>query len=209
LAFAPSWPSSSSVSAELGLSELVIAGLLRRSDVELVERRRFGAAAEAERLGRPRPRGAPAVGVSPGADLMASAVWLPLGAEQASVEVRLTDAATGAVRGARRVTLPREADMVGSARAIVAATLESLREMDRLPDWDDPIPEAAPDTYRRSGIGDEALQRFLSGLAAEEQWNWEEARRSYQAAATGGFVEAEAALARTARLRAGGTLGES
>ena len=119
------------------------------------------------------------------------------------------DSATGAVREARRVTLPLAADMVGTAREIVATILASLREMDRLPPWADPVPSAAPGSYRDSGVPDESVRRFLLGLSAEEQWNWEAARRSYQAAATTGFVEAEAALARTARLRTGGTLGES
>ncbi|MGD8873452.1 MAG: hypothetical protein PVJ80_17900, partial [Gemmatimonadota bacterium] len=205
----PPWTPSAPVTTRLGLSELVVAGLLRRSDVELVERRRFAAAAEAERAGRPRSPNAPPVGVSPGAELTATAVWVPLGAGRASIEVRLSDAGTGAVRGARRLSLPADADMVGASRAIVATILASLREMDRLPEWTDPVPLAAPSTYRGSGIPDEAVQRFLRGLAAEEQWNWEAARRSYEAATTPGFVEAETALARTARLRTGGTLGES
>jgi hypothetical protein len=49
----------------------------------------------------------------------------------------------------------------------------------------------------------------MAGLEAEERWDWEGARRGYQAAlaAAPGFLEAEAALARAARLRNGGTLG--
>ena len=60
-----------------------------------------------------------------------------------------------------------------------------------------------------SEVLDPALQSFLRGLAAEESWDWEGARRGYQAAASDpGFFEAPAALARAARLRLGGTLGE-
>ena len=66
------------------------------------------------------------------------------------------------------------------------------------------------DAYQPSEISIQDVERFLRGLAAEELWNWEGARRSYEAAtASPGFLEAEAALARTARLRTGGTLGES
>lgn len=209
LTAAPAWPTAASVPPDLGLSELVVAGLLRRRDVRLVERRRFAAAAEAERAGRPRAPGAPSVGVSAGAELTAGAVWVPLGTGAAAVEVRLTDSATGEVVRGRRISLPPAADMVGAARAIVSAVLATLDELGRLPVWNDPAPGAAPRTYVDSGIPNEAVQRFLVGLAAEEQWNWEAARRSYQAAAVNGFVEADAALARTARLRQGGTLGES
>ena len=204
------WSYTAPVSAELGVSELVAAGLLRRPDLAFVERRRFTVEAEAERLGRPRRPGAPPLGVSPGSELTSRAIWLPLGAGQAVLEVRLTSAATSAIVGSHRVAVPADPDMVGTARAIVGATLVALAEMGRLPTWTDPVPQAAPRTYASSGIPSEAVERFLRGLAAEELWNWEEARRSYEAAAaTAGFVEAEAALARTARLRTGGTLGES
>jgi hypothetical protein len=178
--------------------------------VNFVERRRFAAEAEAEREGRRRRPGAPAVGVSPGAEVTARAIWLPFGTDQAVLEVRLTGAATAAVIGSHRVMVPADADLVGTARALTGAVLVALEEAGRLPRWDDPFPEAASATYRPSGLPDEAVERFLRGLAAEELWNWEGARRSYEAAAaTAGFVEAEAALARTARLHNGGTLGES
>ncbi|MDX1532280.1 MAG: hypothetical protein R3362_12190 [Rhodothermales bacterium] len=178
--------------------------------MHFVERRRFAAEAAAEREGRARRPGAPAVGVSPGSELTARAVWLPLGSSQAVLEVRLTESATGAVVGSHRVALPASADLVGTARAMVGAILAALEELGRLPEWEDPLPAAAPESYRASDIPPDAVERFLRGLAAEELWNWEGARRSYEAAAAAaGFVEAEVALARTARLRTGGTLGES
>jgi hypothetical protein len=204
------WELATPVPLDLGLSELVVAGLLRRRDVEFVERRRFAAAAEAERSGRPRGPRAPPVGVSRGAELTAAVVWLPLGTGQAAAELRLASSATGAVVGSGRTTLPADSDIVGAARTIVAALLATLEETGRLPAWEDPIPQAAPGTFLATGIPDSAVESFLRGLAAEEQWNWEAARRSYGAAsASPGFLEAEAALARAARLRNGGTLGES
>ena len=51
---------------------------------------------------------------------------------------------------------------------------------------------------------------FFEDSQQRELWNWEEARRGYQAAAADpAFYEATAALGRTARLRLGGTLAES
>lgn len=205
----PSWSVDSAVPLSLGLTELVAAGLLRRADVRFVERRRFAAAADAERAGLARPRGAPAVGVSEGAELVATVVVAPLGA-QLALEIRLADAATGAVRTSRREVVPADADPVGLARQAVAGILAAAAALGRLPSWADPFPAAAPSTYARAPVPERAVASFLSGLAAEEVWSWERARAAYQAAAaSGGFVEAETALARTARLRLGGTLGES
>ena len=61
------WSLQGPVTPAIAMEELVASGLLRRSDVEFVERRRFSLAAERERRGQPAPRGAPSVGVSPGA----------------------------------------------------------------------------------------------------------------------------------------------
>jgi hypothetical protein len=206
----PHWSLAAPVPTSLALSELVVAGLLRRADVRYVERRRFAAAAEAEQSGFRRPAGVPAAGVSEGAELMATVVWVPLAAGQASLEVRLSDAARGAVVATRRVLLPSDADPVGVARLAVAALLASLGELGRLPAWSDPIAGAAPSTFVPSGVSQRALENFAAGLAAEESWRWERARESYQAAASSvGFFEASMALARTARLRLGGTFGES
>jgi hypothetical protein len=204
------YPADAPVPAELGLSELVIAGLLRRADVQLVERRRFGAAFEAERRGEVRPPQAPPVGVSPGSELTASLVWVTLGVGGASLEVRLVETATGSVAGTRRVALPTGADPVGLARAAVGAIVAVLGELDRLPSWDDPVGAAASSEYAATDVSPRALSDFLSGLAAEERWQWERARAAYQSAGrTETFYEARAALARTARLRLGGSLGES
>lgn len=205
----PAWGARAAVPARLGLAELVAAGLLRRADVHFVERRRFSAAVDAERSGAPRPAGAPAAGVSPGAELSASVTWLPVGGGRASLEVRLVATASGAVAGARRKTVPEDADPVGLARVTVATILAALAELGRLPTWSDPIAAAAPAEYVASGVAAGAVEGFFAGLAAEEAWSWERAREAYQAAAaTGAFFEASAALARTARLRLGGTLGE-
>jgi hypothetical protein len=207
---APPWPAAAAVPPALGLSELVSADLLRRADVQFVERRRFAAVVDAERDRVRRRPGAPAAGVSSGAELLATVVWVPLSAGQASLEVRLTETATGVVAGTNRLALPADADPVSLARATVAAILAGLERMGRLPAWDDPDPSEAPRSYLPSGVPPEALIDFLRGLAAEEQWSWEPARSAYQAAQRRvGFIEAGAALARTARLRAGGTLGES
>ena len=207
---APPWSIDASVPLSLGISEIVVAGLLRRADVRFVERRRFADAVDAERGGATRPRGAPPAGVSEGAELVASLVWAPLPAGQASLEIRVADAATGVVRGSRRVVLPGAADPVALARQAVAGIVAALAELGRLPVWPDPVPAAAPSTFAPSGVPLRAVEEFFAGLAAEESWRWEAAREAYQSAAGRvGFVEAEAALARTARLRLGGTLGES
>lgn len=206
----PSWPTTAPVPPALGLSELIVTGLLRRRDVQLVERRRFTVAAQAERSGRPRPAGTPPVGVSPGTELLATLVWVPVSAGQASWEVRLTDTQTGTVVASDRVAVPADGDPVAIARTAVGAILGLLDRMGRLPAWNDPAPSAAPRSYAPSDVSFAALTSFLRGLAAEETWSWERARVAYvEAAQGGGFVEAEAALARTARLRNGGTLGES
>jgi hypothetical protein len=205
----PAIPSIGSMSARLGMTELVAAGLLRRADVRFVERRRFSAAVEAERSGGARSGGAPPAGVSPGAELTATVTWVPLGTGEASLEVRLTESATGRVARTLRVLVPGDAEPVGLARVSVGAILGALDELGRLPAWNDPIEATAPAEYVPSGVPSGALDDFLAGLAAEERWRWESARVAYQSAARApGFFEAEAALSRTARLRLGGTLGE-
>jgi hypothetical protein len=204
------WPASGAVPARRGLTELVVAGLLRRRDVHLVERRRFAAAVEAERAGTPLPPGAPPAGISPGSQLMASVTLVPLGTGSATLEVRLTEAATGRVAVTRRALLPANSDPVGLARTVVGSLLAALDDLGRLPAWSDPVAGSAPAEYAATDVTTEALAAFLTGLAEEERWRWEEARAGYQAAArVPGFFEAEAALARSARLRLGGTLGES
>ena len=170
------------------------------------ERRRFTAVAAAERAGA-RPRGTPPAGVSPGAEFIAAAAWLPLVPGQSSVELRLATP-SGAIVGSARVALRDENDPVTIARSIVTALLAALDDVDRLPAWEDPIAGASR-TITGSDVSDTALQSFLRGLAAEESWDWDGARRGYQAAARDpSFFEAPAALARAARLRLGGTLGE-
>jgi hypothetical protein len=205
------WTLPRGVTPHLAVEELAAAGLLRRQDVRFVERRRFAEAAEAERQGRQRPPGAPAAGVAPRLDFLAMAVWSPL-MGSGYLDIRLTDPATGAVVATGRTETPPDADATSLARAVVAGVLAALDEVGRRPAWTDPVAAAAPATYRAAGVPSAAVEAFLRGLAAEERWNWEGARVGYQAAvAQGGtgFVEAEAALARAARLRNGGTLGGS
>jgi hypothetical protein len=198
------------LSADLALAELVTAGLIRRADVRFVERRRFAAAVAAEQAGVPRPAGAPPLGVSQSAEILASAVWVLLPTGTASIEVRLTEATSGAVIGTRRAPLPADADLVAVARLTVGTIMETLGEVGRRPTWTDPVRNAAPSRFVASGVSARALQSFVAGLAAEESWRWETARASYREAAENvGFFEAESALARTARLRLGGTLAES
>ena len=205
----PTW-AVTPLPADLALTELVAAGLIRRADVHFVERRRFSAGVAAERSGVPRPAGAPPVGISQSAEILASAVWIQLPTGAASIEVRLTEAARGAVVGTRRAPLPANADLVSVARLTVGTIMEALAELGRRPAWTDPVQSAAPVQFEASGVSVRAISSFLVGLEAEESWRWDTARVSYQEAAeSAGFFEARTALARTARLRLGGTLAES
>ncbi len=200
----PSWTLPSGVSPGLAVTELAAAALLDRRDVRFVERRRFARAAEAERRGEDRPAGAPAAGVSPGAELLAAASWVAPGTGSAYLELRLTDVASGGIVATARAETPVDADPVELGRAVVASLGEALEEAGRLP------PGGAEGTPT-AGPPPAAVQAFLEGLAAEERWAWEDARRRYQTALAraDAFPEARAALARTARLRTGGTLGAS
>jgi hypothetical protein len=176
------WGLDPSVPSSVGISELVATGLLRRRDVHFVERRRFAAAAELERRGESRASGAPPAGVSPGPEFILLATWASFGAATAYLESRLIDPASGRVEHAWRTETPRDADVVGVSRAI-----------------------------ERTNISVSAVNAFFAGLASEEVWDWEGARAGYQAAEAldASFFEADVALARTARLRSGGTLGSS
>lgn len=207
------WPVAHATPPSLGVAELAAAGLLRRRDVHFVERRRFAAAAEAERRGVRRRPGQPAAGVSPGAEFSANAVWLPIG-DRAALEVRLVALETGDVAGATRVDLPANPDAVTLGRSLVTGIVQVLDNLGRRPEWIDPLDSAseataATNAAAAAGVSPTALASFLRGLASEEAWDWEGARRGYLAAsAEPGFHEARAALARAARLRLGGTLGE-
>ena len=208
----PSWGATEGVEAGLGVAELVSAGLLRRRDVHFVERRRFASAVEAERRGLARGEGAPAPGISPGAQYILSATWASIGLDSASVDLRLSDAQSGSVVATWRGATAPDADPVSVARRVLSGTLAALDRIGVRPSWQDPIEGAAPAGYRPSGVPAAAVASFFRGLAAEETWSWERARAGYQDALTAGgasFAEAAAALARTARLRNGGTLGAS
>jgi hypothetical protein len=200
------WPAGT-VTPQLGISELVVTGLLTRRDVRFVERRRLEVAARVEREGS-RPPGQPPAGVSPVADYLMSAVWAQLGDGASSVEVRLVQPGSGAVAASARQAIPAGADAVTVARGVVEGTLAALDRLSVRPSGDAPPPPA--NDPAGSGVSPDALEHFLRGLAAEERWQWEAARRGYQSAlAASDFPEAGAALARTARLRLGGTIAES
>ena len=207
------WALTAPVPAATGLAELVSAGLLRREDIQFVERRRFAEAAERERRGLPRPAGAPPVGTSPGVELLLTGSATPfLFGDSALFNLRLVDPATGRVRTAWRVGIPKGADPAAVARRVTGSLLAALDSLGALPRWADPLAAAAPRVWTASGVPVTAVDAFLNGVAAEDVYDWEGARRAYQrAAALGGFVffEPPVALARVARLRAGGTLGAS
>jgi hypothetical protein len=212
--FEYAWVRDGDVSASLGLQELISAGLLRRADVDFVERRRFAEAVERRRQGLPRRRNAPPIGTSPGAEFILTGSWIPAG-DSAALDLRLVEAESGGVARSWRTLTPRQADPTSLARLVVGSTIERLRELGRLPAWTDPRAAdvaPAPVTYVASLVSLEAAVAFVAGVAAEERYDWEAARRGYQfALETAGptFLEADEALARVARLRAGGTLGGS
>lgn len=196
-----------------GLTDLVAAGLMRRADVDFVERRRFGPAAEAERLGRTAPARQPPPGVTRSLDYMVQVTWLPLPGGDATAEVQLVAPGSGEVVEGTRTTMPRSSDPVFVARAIVETTLQLVDQRATRPPWQDPLAAEMSGTANAdgtSGVSHGAILEFLDGLAAEDRWNWEGARRGYQAAATSpSFHEARILLARAARLRLGGTLAEN
>jgi hypothetical protein len=142
---------------------------------------------------------------------VASGSWSSLGLDSAYLELRLVDAESGDVVATRRAATADDASAVSVARTFVGSLVATLDSIGRLPSWTDPEAAAAPAAYRPAGVGQEAVSAFVHGLSSEDGWAWEEARRAYEQAIADedGFFEARAALARTARLRNGGTLGES
>ncbi len=209
------WPLNTDLELAVGLQELISAGLLRRADVDFVERRRYAAAVERQRRGLPRGPNAPAVGTSPGAELVLTGSWIVTG-DSAALDLRLTHAESGRIVTSWRSMTPRTADPTGVARVAVGSTLDALRSSGRLPAWTDPMESAgvtpAPVTFTASPVSLDAAAAFMAGVEAEDRYDWEGARRGYQRAleaAGPAFLEADVALARVARLRAGGTLGGS
>lgn len=196
-----------------GLTELVAAGLMRRADVDFVERRRFAPAAEAERLGSAIAARQPAPGVTRPVDYIVQVTWLPLPGGDATAEVQLVAPGSGEVVEGARTTMAASADPVFVARAVVDAALRLVDLRTTRPAWQDPLHVDGPGVANAdgtSGVSPNAILRFLDGLAAEDRWNWEGARRGYQAASVDpSFHEARTLLARAARLRLGGTLAEN
>ncbi len=200
------------ISLDIGLSELVSAGLLRRRDVRFVERRRFSEAVERERRGFTASRSAPPTGTSPGVEYVLSGAWIALG-ESSTLALRLVEAETGVLAAGFKANVPSDADLPAVARLAVGSTLAALQQIGRRPNWRDPLgPTSAPEEYEASNVPTEAVEAFFRGVLAEDRFDWEEARRGYQLAqeiAGDAFFEPAAALARVARLRAGGSLGAS
>lgn len=170
------------VPAAVGLQELIAAELLRREDVQFVERRRFAEAAERERRGLPRPDGAPPVGTSAGAQWLVTGTMSPLLGDSAYLEMRLVDPATSDLRAAWRVRVPRGGDPTTLARRVTGSLLATLDSLGTLPDWTDPVPDAALRSWRPSGVPLPAVESFFRGVAAEDAFNWDTARRAYQRA---------------------------
>ncbi len=201
------WEMADPLPAGVGTLELIAAELLRRQDVHFVERRRFAEAAERERRGEPRSRRAPPVGTSPGSELFATLSWAPSGEAPGALDLRLTDAATGEVVTTRRLPTPIDAGPVEISRRGVLALLEALESADRRPRWED-----APPVDTAASVPTAAVDAFFRGVRAEDAYDWETARDAYEEAARiggAGFHEPRVALARVARLRAGGSLAES
>lgn len=204
------WRLGSPGAAALALQELVSAGLLRRRDVHFVERRRFMAAVERERQGLPAPPGAPPVGTSPGAEMVLQGTWTRLAPAGEFFEGRLVETASGRLLRGFRIPIPPGTDPVALGRTVVGRILEFLDETDRRPPWEDPVASAALRELRPSGVPLRAVARFLEGTLAEDRYDWEGAFQGYYGALQEGgpeFFEAETALTRAARLRAGGSLG--
>ncbi len=205
------WALTASVPAAIAIAELVGTELLRREDVQFVERRRFAEAAERERRGLPRGAGAPPVGTSPGTELILAGSQTPfLFGDSAQFNLRLVDPATSAVRAAWRMSVPRGGDPVALARRLTGSLVATLDSLATLPRWVDPVAAATPRAWSPSGVPLTAVDSYLRGVAAEDVYDWENARRAYQRAGELGgstFFEPGVALARVARLHAGGTLG--
>lgn len=191
----------------LALTELVAAGLLERTDVNFVERRRFFPAAERQRRGLPAPAGEPPVGTSPGAEWMLHMTVVANPAIPGALDLRLVHVQSGANRAGWRVDLPRGADAAGVARTIVGSVLAKIDELGLGTSTGPPADIFAPTT-----IPNEAIAAFLNGVRWGDLYRWDLARASYESAvnlAGGAFVEAEVGLRRAARLRSGSPLGGS
>lgn len=217
LTFLPAAPFQSHWALPPGVAvmELVAADLLQRRDIHLVERRRFAAAAERARRGQPPLPGQPPLGTSRGADFLLTGSWVRT-PEGGALDLRLVHPETGRVSEAWRTATPAAPDAAGLARAVADGLTVALSGLGHLPDWEHParrrVDAQAGAQYRDSGVPAAALEAFVEGVAAEDRFDWDAARRGYERAlreAGQGFPEPRMALERTARLRAGGSLGGS
>lgn len=191
-------------------SELVLARFLHRTDVQVVERRRFTRAVDRIRRGLPAPDGAPEPGVTPSAGWRVATTVASVPGGNARLTVQLVETATNRVAEARDVEAGSDRGVLEVSRVAGDLLLEMLAGLELLPeDAPPPEPWARADGVNRA---EEATRLFALGVAAEDRWDWEASGSAYRTAlAVGGpgFTEAAQALARVARLRAGGTLGQS
>ena len=173
------WALAAGLPAAVGVQELVSSGLLRRADVQFVERRRFAEAAERERRGLARPAGAPPVGTSPGVELILTGSMSPVLGDSAYVELRLVEPATSGYRAAWRVGVSEGGDPAALARRVTGSLIAVLDSLGTLPEWTDPLPATAPRVWQASGVSLAAVDSFFRGVAAEDAYQWEAARRAY------------------------------
>ncbi len=191
------------------LTELAAAGLTGERSIRFLERRRFTPAAEAERRGIPPPPGQPRVGVSPALDYHVFPTWIPL-SDSARIDVRLVEPGTGSIVLSGAGMVAAKEDVVAVARVTVAVAISLLAEEGLLPGAEGAAASPGMNGSVPHGVRATDIQSFVRGLSAEERWDWEEARRGFGGAARDGvFYEAVQHLARTARLRMGGTLAEN
>ena len=203
------WSLPPTVNTQAAVAELMAAQLLERTDVEFVERRRFGAAAERDRRGEMAPRGQPPLGTSRAAEYLLLGTWSVSGSGGLA-DFRLADAETGEVVHAWRTETPARPDAASLSRALSGALLTALTEMGRRPAGSGPVD--LPSAFAPSGVAAQAQGAFFRGVSAEDRFDWEAAKDAYEAAADLAgptFPEAGVALARVARLRLGGTLAAS
>lgn len=207
------------VTESVGMAELMILRLLHRTDVVVVDRRRFSLASAREDRGLPAPPSAPALGTAPEIEWI---VHSRVGTETERlrpIEVRLTRAATGELRATWTDTVAAGTSTVLLARRLGSLLLRGLDREGLLVDPPGYARQEEPETLPRADFQlrpvarpEEAFLAFMWGVVAEDRYDWADARAGYARAAElggPGFFEPQEAMARVTRLRAGGALGSS